>query len=88
MDINRSLFSLLRVVGIVFVPLFKNFLPINVFAVCYCFGLNKGFIVQSLLGMAHLHGFNGSFVKNLYSSTTYTFVQIGLTECFSLYVEV
>ena len=70
---QRFLFG---VVGVIFVPLFKDLLPVDGFAVGYSFGLAEHLVAHLFFGMACLHGFYCGFVKHLYAAAAYAFVKV------------
>ena len=77
-----------RILGIVFVPLFQYLLPIDNLAVGNGFGLRHSLVMEFLLGMAELHCLNGGIVKDVYPFAAHAFVKVGRPEGFALYVEV
>lgn len=79
---------LFRIVLVILVPLFKDFLPVDNFTVGYCLGLVEALLVLPFLGVAQFHCLNGGIVKDVYPATAYALVKVGRSESLALYVEI
>ena len=77
---------LFRVVLVVFVPLLKDFLPVDNFAVGNGLGLLYGLIVQFLFGMAQFHRLNCGVIKYVNATTAQALVKVGWSKGLALYV--
>ena len=74
--------------GIIFVPFFKNFLPVDSFAVGNSFGLSQCLVVLLFLGMTNFHGLDGGIVEYLDATPTHALIEVVGPECLALNIKI